>query len=40
MEQGTATTRLDPDSAERFKRLRAELGVTSFGLNQIVLQPG
>jgi uncharacterized cupin superfamily protein len=40
MEQGTATTRLDPDTGERFKRLRAELGVTSFGLNQIVLQPG
>jgi uncharacterized cupin superfamily protein len=40
MEQGTATARLDPDSTERFKRLRADLGITSFGLNQIVLQPG
>ncbi|MEY2534916.1 MAG: hypothetical protein QOF29_2826 [bacterium] len=40
MEQGTATTRLDPETGERFKRLRAELGVSAFGLNQIVLQPG
>jgi uncharacterized cupin superfamily protein len=40
MEQGTARTRLDPETGERFKRLRAELGVSAFGLNQIVLQPG
>jgi uncharacterized cupin superfamily protein len=40
MEQGTATTRIDPEHGERFKRLRAELGITSFGFNQIVLQPG
>jgi mannose-6-phosphate isomerase-like protein (cupin superfamily) len=40
MQQGTAITRLDPAHGERFKRLRAELGVSSFGLNQIVLQPG
>ena len=32
--------RLDPDSDERFLRLRNELGVSSFGLNQMVLQPG
>jgi uncharacterized cupin superfamily protein len=31
---------LDPDSGERFQRLRAELGVSSFGMNLIVLQPG
>jgi uncharacterized cupin superfamily protein len=31
---------LDPDSGERFQRLRAELGVASFGMNLIVLQPG
>jgi uncharacterized cupin superfamily protein len=40
MEDGTATTRLQPDAENRFVRLRAELGVTSFGLNQIVLRPG
>jgi uncharacterized cupin superfamily protein len=40
MEDGTATTRLQPDPEDRFVRLRAELGVTSFGLNQIVLRAG
>jgi mannose-6-phosphate isomerase-like protein (cupin superfamily) len=40
MESGTARTRLDPDPGERFVALRRRLGVTSFGLNQIVLQPG
>ena len=40
MESGTATARLQPDPEDRFVRLRAELGVTSFGLNQIVLRPG
>jgi uncharacterized cupin superfamily protein len=40
MEDGTATTRLQPDAENRFVRLRAELGVTAFGLNQIVLHPG
>jgi mannose-6-phosphate isomerase-like protein (cupin superfamily) len=40
MEDGTARTRLQPDPDDRFVRLRAELGVTSFGLNQIVLRPG
>jgi mannose-6-phosphate isomerase-like protein (cupin superfamily) len=40
MEDGTATTRLDPDLDERFKSLRRELGVTSFGMNQMVLKPG
>jgi uncharacterized cupin superfamily protein len=40
MDDGTATTRLQPDAEDRFVRLRAELGVTSFGLNQIVLRPG
>ena len=33
-------TRLDPDTAERFLALRRQLGVSSFGINQIVLQPG
>jgi mannose-6-phosphate isomerase-like protein (cupin superfamily) len=40
MEDATATTRLQDDPEGRFVRLRAELGVTSFGLNQIVLRPG
>lgn len=40
MEDGTSTTRLNPDSGERFLPLRRQLGVTSFGMNQIVLEPG
>jgi mannose-6-phosphate isomerase-like protein (cupin superfamily) len=40
MEDGTARTRLQDDPEDRFVRLRAELGVSSFGLNQIVLRPG
>ena len=32
-------TSLDRDSAERFQSLRRELGVSSFGINLIVLQP-
>jgi mannose-6-phosphate isomerase-like protein (cupin superfamily) len=40
MEEGTARTRLDPDIGERFLPLRRQLGVSSFGMNQIVLQPG
>jgi uncharacterized cupin superfamily protein len=40
VEPGIARTRLDFDAAERFVPLRRQLGVTAFGLNQIVLQPG
>lgn len=40
MQDGTTTARLDPDVGERFLPLRRQLGVTSFGLNQIVLGPG
>ena len=40
MEDGTSTTRLDPETGERFLPLRRQLGVSSFGMNQIVLQPG
>jgi mannose-6-phosphate isomerase-like protein (cupin superfamily) len=40
MEDGTAKTRLDPATSERFLSLRRQLGVSSFGMNQIVLQPG
>ena len=40
MESGTTITTIDRGSAERFVPLRRQLGVTSFGLNQIVLAPG
>src|SRR4051794_9742284 len=40
METGTAFAALDYDGGERFQRLRAELGVTSFGINLIRLRPG
>jgi mannose-6-phosphate isomerase-like protein (cupin superfamily) len=40
MEEGTSRTRLEPDSDERFVPLRRQLGVTSFGVNQMVLEPG
>lgn len=40
MEEGTSRTRLDPDGEDRFAPLRRQLGVTSFGMNQLVLQPG
>jgi uncharacterized cupin superfamily protein len=40
MDSGTSVTRLDPDSGERFQPLRRDLGVTSFGMNLITLQPG
>jgi uncharacterized cupin superfamily protein len=39
MKTGTTRTRLDLDSDERFSTLRRQLGVTSFGMNLIVLQP-
>jgi mannose-6-phosphate isomerase-like protein (cupin superfamily) len=39
METGIARTALDPDVGERFLPLRRALGVTSFGVNQIVLEP-
>jgi uncharacterized cupin superfamily protein len=31
---------LDRDTAERFQRLREQLGATSLGINLIVLRPG
>src|ERR1700744_5123753 len=40
MEPGIAFGALEPDSQERFVSLRRQLGVTSFGINQIRLQPG
>ena len=40
MESGVSSTSLDPDGEDRFQRLRAELGITSFGLNLIRLGRG
>lgn len=40
MENGVSYAQLDPDHAERFLSLRRALGVTTFGLNQILLRPG
>jgi mannose-6-phosphate isomerase-like protein (cupin superfamily) len=40
MQDGVSRTRLDPESSEMFVSLRRQLGVTTFGLNQLVLQPG
>jgi uncharacterized cupin superfamily protein len=40
MDPGTSRARIDPDPGERFVALRRELGVTSFGLNELVLEPG
>jgi uncharacterized cupin superfamily protein len=38
--EGIARARVDPQAAERLVPLRRQLGVTSFGINQLVLQPG
>jgi uncharacterized cupin superfamily protein len=40
MEPGVSITRLEPYGEDRFQRLRAELGVETFGLNLIRLGPG
>jgi mannose-6-phosphate isomerase-like protein (cupin superfamily) len=42
MQEGLSFARLDLDALEdgRFVRLRRELGVSTFGLNAIVLAPG
>ena len=40
MEPGTARTRIAEQADERMVPLRRHLGVTSFGINQIVFQPG
>jgi mannose-6-phosphate isomerase-like protein (cupin superfamily) len=39
MDEGIARTALNLDAGERFVSLRRELGVTSFGINQMVLEP-
>jgi mannose-6-phosphate isomerase-like protein (cupin superfamily) len=40
METGFAFASLNPDAEGRFVSLRRELGVTSFGINQVLLRPG
>ena len=40
MENGVSYAALDPEAPERFVPLRRLLGVSSFGLNQILLRPG
>jgi len=40
MNDGVTYTQLDLGSPERFVALRRELGVSTFGLNLILLQPG
>jgi uncharacterized cupin superfamily protein len=40
VDDGVEFAQLNLDTDERFQRLRAELGVSTFGLNLILLQPG
>ncbi len=40
METGTSFASLDLDGEDRFQRLRAELGLSTFGLNLLRLRPG
>ena len=40
MNSGVSYTALEPGSEERFVSLRRALGVTTFGINQIILRPG
>ncbi|MDA0163173.1 cupin domain-containing protein [Solirubrobacter ginsenosidimutans] len=40
MNSGVSYTSLQPDTEERFTSLRRELGVSTFGINQIILRPG
>ena len=40
MSDDIARAQLEPATTERFVPLRRQLGVTSFGINQIVLEPG
>jgi mannose-6-phosphate isomerase-like protein (cupin superfamily) len=40
MKTGFSRARIDPDPEGRMVTLRRELGVTSFGLNEIVFQSG
>jgi uncharacterized cupin superfamily protein len=38
--EGVAVTTLGGEPTDRFLRLRAPLGITSFGLNKLVMAPG
>jgi mannose-6-phosphate isomerase-like protein (cupin superfamily) len=40
MEPGVTFASLDLEHDERFQRLRAQLGVSAFGLNFLLLRPG
>jgi quercetin dioxygenase-like cupin family protein len=40
MPEGVTTVRLDQPPEQRFARLRAPLGVRSFGINVITFEPG
>jgi mannose-6-phosphate isomerase-like protein (cupin superfamily) len=40
MQSGTTRTALQPDAEDRFVALRRHLGVSTFGFNQIILDPG
>jgi uncharacterized cupin superfamily protein len=40
MPEGVTTARLDDPPEQRFARLRAPLGVNSFGINVLTFQPG
>ncbi len=40
MENGVSFATLDLEHDERFQRLRAELGVSAFGINLLLLRPG
>jgi uncharacterized cupin superfamily protein len=40
VETGFSRARIEPDPGERFVPLRRQLGVSTFGLNEIVLEPG
>jgi len=40
MEQGLSFAELDLEGDDRFQRLRADLGVSTFGLNLLRLRPG
>jgi quercetin dioxygenase-like cupin family protein len=40
MEPGVHESRIERDTEERFLRLGRQLGVSSFGINQVTLRPG
>jgi uncharacterized cupin superfamily protein len=40
VEPGVSFARIDPAAGERFVSLRRALGVSAFGINQMILEPG